>query len=92
MIGKELFACWDVDRRGRIEVKALAENLISFGLSMSIEQVTELVSALTNTKSRTGNAQKAEEITMKEFIKIFERDSFGDKATSIIKQECNRKI
>ena len=52
---------------------------------MSLEQVTELVSALTNTKSRTGNAKQADEITMKEFIKIFERDSFGDKATSIIK-------
>lgn len=51
VIGKELFACWDVDRRGRIEVKALAENLISFGLSMSLEQVIELVSALTNTKA-----------------------------------------
>lgn len=29
---------------------------------------------------------------MKEFIKIFERDSFGDKATVIIKNECTRKI
>jgi hypothetical protein len=29
---------------------------------------------------------------MREFIKVFEKDSFGDKATSIIKQECSRKI
>ena len=65
VVGKELFACWDVDRRGRIAVKALAENLISFGLSMSIEQVIELVSALTKTKSRTGNSQQVDEITMK---------------------------
>ena len=34
-LGKELFACWDPERRGRIEIGDLAENLISFGLSMS---------------------------------------------------------
>ena len=28
---------------------------------------------------------------MVEFIKIFERDRFGDKATQIIKQECRLK-
>lgn len=28
---------------------------------------------------------------MKNFIKIFERDPFGDKATDIIKAECNAK-
>tara|TARA_B110000285_G_C14561670_1_gene353760 strand:- start:362 stop:478 length:117 start_codon:yes stop_codon:yes gene_type:complete len=28
---------------------------------------------------------------MKEFIKIFERDPFGDKATDIIKEECAKK-
>lgn len=28
---------------------------------------------------------------MKDFIKIFERDSFGDKATEIIKEECQKK-
>ena len=37
VLGKELFACWDPDRRGRIEMGDLAENLISFGLSMSRE-------------------------------------------------------
>ena len=35
VLGKELFACWDPERRGRIELGDLAENLISFGLSMS---------------------------------------------------------
>ena len=28
---------------------------------------------------------------MKNFIKIFERDPFGDKATDIIKAECDQK-
>jgi hypothetical protein len=28
---------------------------------------------------------------MKEFIKIFERNPFGEKATEIIKEENNRK-
>lgn len=91
VIGKELFACWDTSRRGRIEVNSLAENLISFGLSMSLDSVIELVSALTKTKSRTAS-NKVEEITMKQFIKIFEKDAFGDNATSIIKSECSRKV
>jgi Ca2+-binding EF-hand superfamily protein len=90
VLGKELFACWDPERRGRIGVQDLAENLISFGLSMSLEQVVDLIKALLFKKGAQG-AQQVEEITMKEFIKIFERDPFGEKATEIIKGECDRK-
>ena len=32
---KNLFACWDQKRLGHISMDTLAENLISFGLSMS---------------------------------------------------------
>ena len=91
VLGKELFGCWDPERRGRIGIVDLAENLISFGLSMSFDQVLDLIKALLFQKGSNGGAQSVEEITMKEFIKIFERDPFGDKATEVIKAECNKK-
>jgi len=34
-MAKELFSCWDEKRIGSIKIDNLAENLISFGLSMS---------------------------------------------------------
>jgi hypothetical protein len=35
VLAKELFSCWDEKRIGTINIDTLAENLISFGLSMS---------------------------------------------------------
>ena len=43
IIAKELFACWDKDRRGFLDVDLMAENLISFGLSLSKDQVIKLI-------------------------------------------------
>ena len=84
IIAKELFACWDQERRGFLDIDVLAENLISFGLSLSKDQVIKLIRAI------KGKADD-DEITLKGFLKIFEKDSFGDKATNLIKRECLMK-
>ena len=85
---KELFACWDEKRLGHITLETLAENLISFGLSMSQDQVLKLLSALSF--DRDSNS-KSLDITLNNFIKIFERDTFGEKATALIKKACISK-
>jgi Ca2+-binding EF-hand superfamily protein len=43
-MAQELFTCWDTSRLGHIKLEVLAENLISFGLAMSKEQVTKILS------------------------------------------------
>jgi Ca2+-binding EF-hand superfamily protein len=85
VLAKELFKCWDERRLGHIDIIVLSDNLISFGLSMSKDDVMKLLQTL---QSGEGSA---DQITMREFIKIFERDTFGDKATKLIKAECARK-
>jgi Ca2+-binding EF-hand superfamily protein len=84
VLAKELFSCWDERRIGTINIDTLSENLISFGLSMSRDQVVKLIQAIS---SQGKEYKKVEEITMKEFVKIFERDPFGDKVVDKIKEE-----
>lgn len=78
IIGKELFKCWDQKKRGRISVREFSENLISFGLSMSKNQVMDMLKVLLYKKANRDDSDNGdggiEEIEMKEFIRIFERD------------------
>ena len=83
---KALFACWDPDRLGHITVEVLTENLIGFGLSVSQDQVDKLLAALNLHPDEP--KKRVEDITLNNFVKIFDRDAFGDKATEIIKNEC----
>lgn len=90
-VAKELFACWDRSRLGHISIETMAENLISFGLAMSKDQVVKLIVLLTTSKKqRTSKSQKlaVDQIEMRQFIKIFEKDKFSDKAISKIKEQC----
>ena len=50
VIAKELFACWDKSRLGHVSAQVMAENLISFGLAMTTEQVMKLVRMLKSSK------------------------------------------
>ena len=86
VLAKELFACWDDKRLGHIKAETLAENLISVGLAMSYQQVLKLIQALTFQKGQTQGS--SESISLKEFVKIFEHDLFGERATQLIKKEC----
>jgi Ca2+-binding EF-hand superfamily protein len=54
VLGKELFACLDPERRERIGIQDLTENLISFGLSISLEQVVDLIKVILFKKSAQG--------------------------------------
>ena len=85
VIAKELFACWDTKRLGHITVEELAEQLISFGLSASKQQVVKLLQAITVRKGVVST--NIQEVTLKAFLKIFERDIFGDKVVSSIKED-----
>lgn len=80
-----MFACWDQKRLGHITVEELSEQLISFGLSASTSQVLKLLQAITVKKGKVNT--NMQEITLREFLKIFERDPFGDKVVSQIKDD-----
>ena len=86
---KGLFACWDPNRLGHIAIEVLTENLIGFGLAGSKDQVDKLLAAL-NLNPDEPN-KKVEEITLKNFLKIFEKDAFSDKATEEIMNLCIKK-
>lgn len=95
-LAKELFACWDTARLGHININDLAENLISFGLAISKDQVVKLIKQLgfksfKRNKSSNQSMNKANLIEMRDFIKIFEKDSFSDRAVMLIKEECKKR-
>ena len=66
-------------------MEELAEQLISFGLSISKSQVQKLLQAITVKKGKVN--PNLHEITLREFLKIFERDPFGDKVVNCIKDD-----
>ena len=66
-------------------MEELAEQLISFGLSVSKQQVVKLLQAIMVRRGKVNN--NIVEITLREFLKIFERDPFGDKVVGSIKDD-----
>mmetsp|Transcript_39015 Transcript_39015/g.59380 ORF Transcript_39015/g.59380 Transcript_39015/m.59380 type:complete len:96 (-) Transcript_39015:1270-1557(-) len=51
---------------------------------MSLDAVVKLMQTI-------NQSRRADTVSMKDFIKIFERDTYGDKATEVIKKECVTK-
>lgn len=92
VIAKELFGCWDRSRLGHVNLETLAENLISFGLAMDKEQVVKLLQLLSYRRPKLGQDEQKtvktkEQINLRDFIKIFERNKFSERAIEIIKQQ-----
>ena len=56
ILAQELFTAWDIHRRGYIEMNVMAENLISFGLAMSKNEVIKLmIQLIEGQKGHTSN-------------------------------------
>ena len=81
-----LFSCWDRLRVGHIPVNVLAENLISLGLCMQKDQVVNIIQLVSK------NNSECDQIEIREFIKIFEKNSFQERYTKQIKIEVKQMI
>ena len=97
-MAREVFNCWDTARMGHISLNALAQNLISLGLATSKDEVLKLFTIIKNSSAKTPTSEpelvltdknwQEEEITLKQFIRIFEKDRFSEKAMDLIKSNC----
>lgn len=67
-------------------MNVMAENLISFGLAMSKNEVIKLmIQLIEGQRGHSSSQQTISVIYLKQFIKVFEKDSFGEKAITAIK-------
>lgn len=73
---------WDTNRMGRISIQEIAKELISCGLALNKDQVMKMIEAV-----QPSNC-KSEFISIQAFIKIFERESFTDRANSALLNHC----
>ena len=87
-MAKELFNAWDTSRLGHISVITLAENLISFGLAMDEKQVIRLAKQLGVHAYDNKDDDASLIIQMHQFLRIFVKDSFGEKSIRAIKLAC----
>ena len=76
----ELYQCWDKKRFGHITIEELAFELISLGLATNLDQVTKLMQSVLLVK-------KVKQVSINQFIRIFQSDPLGDKVVAQIKKE-----
>ena len=74
----------DFQRKGFIEKDALVENLISLGIAMESNEVEMMLSLV--------QKKQNQKINLREFIKIFEKNTFSENCLKLIKNEAKESI
>ena len=81
-LAKEIFKAWDVKMHRYLTIEEIAENFIGLGLAPDIQFVREIVQALKNRYD-----PNPDQISLKEFLKIFAPNRFCSKVNMKIVQE-----
>eukprot|EP00347_Sterkiella_histriomuscorum_P008784 403343767 len=93
---KELFCLWDDDNSGVLDLHEIALPLISLGLSTNTQFVAKLLQSLLENPNRLKNGSQQHndiQITLKDFVKIFNVDKVGEKMSLVVKQSIiDKKI
>jgi Ca2+-binding EF-hand superfamily protein len=84
-LARDIFNAWDVENKGYLTVEELTVQLMSLGLCTSRQFVERVLAAL----SKKG--KKLELLTLKQFLKVFKYDKFGQSANQFIKKEFIQK-
>ena len=87
-IAQEIFRVWDKKLRRYIFFEEFSEHLISLGLAPDSNTVRKIMIAL-----KGENASFTDQITLKEFSRLFELSRFGNKACEKLTEEfCEENI
>lgn len=83
---RQIFKAWDADKKGYLTAKEVSEQLVGLGLSIDINFAQRLLQTLRMEVSRINHApQEIEVLTLKDFLKVFNYDNFGQRACQVIK-------
>ncbi len=85
-IAAEIFRVWDKKLRRYIFVEEFAEHLISLGLAPDDNSVRKIMIALKGEKANFPN-----QLSLKEFSRLFELSRFGNKACEKLTEEFNEE-
>ena len=84
----EIFKAWDTDKKGYLTAKEVAEQLVGLGLATDIALAQRLLQTLKmDAIRRDSYAQQIEVLTLKDFLKVFTYDNFGQRACDTIRAE-----
>ena len=72
--------------------KDFTEQLVGLGLASDSKFSQRLLIALKNQTFDIEKTEKVELLTLKDFLKVFEYDKFGQKACHLVKQEFKAKL
>ena len=85
---KQIFKAWDTSKKGYLTAKEVSEQLVGLGLSTSISFVQRVLMTLRQDQVRRDlNPPDIEVLTLKDFLKVFNYDNFGQRACQVIKKE-----
>ena len=84
MITKELFLTWDGDGEGSLSQEELISAFIRIGLSSDHQFAKTIIAAIQPSKEVRKNN---DDITLKDFIKIFRSDEVGESIINVINHE-----
>ena len=85
---KLIFKAWDTNKKGYLTAKEVSEQLVGLGLSTTINFVQRLLLTLKNEVIRKdAYTPEIEVLTLKDFLKVFNYDNFGQRACDGIKKE-----
>ena len=106
-MARAIFSAWDHSEKGYLTFKELSEELVTLGLSTENSFVERLMYAIKAKKLRKATENRyeladpeaveepqvnIELLTLKDFLKVFEYDRFGDKACKVIANEFSEKL
>lgn len=74
---KDLFASWDDDGSGILDVAEVVKPMVSLGLASDANFTRKIMQAL-DPRSRAAKAKTDLQITLPDFIKIFKNDKISD--------------
>ena len=90
---KEIFKAWDTNKQGYLTAKEVSEQLVGLGLSIDINFTQRLLHTLKmDMVRRDFNPPDIEVLTLKDFLKVFNYDNFGQRACQVIKTEFKAQL
>ena len=106
-MARSIFSAWDHTEKGYLTIEELGEEVVTLGLSTGGNFVECLMYSIKarrskKTKPKTDASEDPELIeeplvntellTLKDFLKVFSFDKFGDKVCKVINQEFNETM
>lgn len=89
---KEIFNAWDVSKKRYLTFQEITNHLIGLGLADNRQFVQRLLVSIKQKRQKEQvKDEEIELLTLKQFMKVFEFDKFGERACQTIRSEIEEQ-